>query len=134
MRKKIIAASIALVLVFSLIWRMTRVNYMTNPNKENKNILFVAERSASPYCRLEIKATGKMEIMTGNNSGTHLVSGNYILSGDTLIFKNDILGISDFIHTNKFLLDGDKLLININEKGAYDTISCLKIRKNKIKS
>lgn len=132
MRKKIIAASIALVLVFSLIWRMTRVNYMTNPNKENKNILFVAERSASPYGRIEINDHDTMEIVTGNKSGTHLVKGKYIMSGDTIIFKESILGISDFIHTNKFLISGDKLLVNINDKGTYDTLSSLKISKNKL--
>lgn len=103
--------------------------------KERNAILFIAEREANPYCKIQLKDDSKMDLeaVFEKGHGTKIITGNYLLSGDTIIFNEDLGSINQYVRSSKFLISGNNLLGNKNKEGLYDTTSCLKIQKNKLK-
>jgi hypothetical protein len=140
MTKKFIISVLALGLVLWVIYEATHIDYMGDRNsidfagmtKERNRILFIAEREAFPYGRVQLTDSVKMELEMGDARGTTLITLDYKISGDTIIFKNDLGSLSEFIHTNKLLMSKTKLLFNVNDKGVYDTSVFMKILKNKL--
>lgn len=102
--------------------------------KRMNNILLSAEyRIGADYCKVDILDSLNIEINVGDQAGGIVTYKNYKIFNDTIEVIGGLEQVWQYLNTNKFLIQHNKLLFKLNLDGSYDTTTTMKIKFNKIK-
>ncbi len=98
------------------------------------NTLLSAEyRTGTDYCKVELLDSVNIIINVGDKYGGTILNEEYKILNDTIVVIGKIDHARKYLNSNKFLIQGNKLLFKLNPYGLYDTITAMTIKFNKIK-
>jgi len=104
-----------------------------NLKRWNNTLLSADFRDGTDYCKVDLLDSTKIEINVGDKFGGTILNQEYKLSEDTIIVIGGIKHASEYLNSEKFLIQNNKLLFKINKAGSFDTATVMNIKFNKIK-
>ena len=104
-----------------------------NVRRWNNTLLSAEYRQGTDYCKVDLVDSTKMEINVGDKTGGTFVTANYKISGDTIINLDGIKHVTQYLNSDRFIIDTNKIFYKLDDTGVFDTSTAMTIRFNKLK-
>ena len=104
-----------------------------NLKRWNNTLLSAEYRNGTDFCKVEILDSINIEINVGNKYGQIILNQEYKMSNDTIVVIGGTKHASKYLNSDKFLIQKNNLLFNIDSRGNFDSVTKMTIKFNKIK-
>jgi hypothetical protein len=104
-----------------------------NVKRWNNTLLSAEYRNGTDYCEVDLLDSTNIVINVGNDAGGLILNEEYKMSKDTIVIVGGMEHAQDYLSSNKFLIQNNKLLFKKNSAGAFDTTTVMTIKFNKLK-
>ena len=103
-----------------------------NIERWDKMLLEAEYRNGTDYCKINLLDSVNIEINVGDAVGGVILTEKYYLSDDTIIIIDGIKHADKYINSSKMIIQNDRILYLIDDKGNFDTIQTMKVKFNKL--
>jgi hypothetical protein len=104
-----------------------------NVERWNNMLLSAAYRQETDYCKVDLIDSTKMEINVGDKTGGTFVTVDYTISGDTIINLDGIAHVTQYLNSDRFIIDSNRIFYRLDKIGKFDTTIAMTIHFNKLK-